>query len=117
MFPSIFRIFPVMAMLVVASFFTISTLSQANARPKLIKVCKQNKVHGASALRKYKYTAQVNARYRWRRKVINRYGLKWASWTNSRGRKTRCHKNAKRNKWRCVAKAKPCIWRLRRDKD
>ncbi len=117
MFRFISTIMSVLAVIVMASVFTVATTQQASAKPKLIKVCKKHRVKYLSKWRKYKYSARVESRLGWDNVARKRYGVRYASWKFAKARYKNCWRNKKRTKYRCIRRANACTWIVKRDKD
>ena len=115
MFRYLSSLMSALAVIVMASAFTVSTVQQASAKPKFVKVCKSKRIGALSKWRKYKYAARIESRLRWDNKARKAYGTRYASWKLSKNRYKNCWKNKKMTKWRCIRRGKPCTLKLRRD--
>ena len=72
------------------------------------KTCKSYYNSGIGKWSVTKTGARFSARAKWRKKIKNNHGFKWASWTLARGRHYDwCDRND-RGRWKCKALARAC---------
>ncbi len=110
----IFSIMSVLAVMVMATSFTVLSVQEASAKPKFVKVCKNKRIAALSKWRKYKYSARVESRLLWDNKARKAFGTRYASWKISKRRYKNCWKNKKMTKWRCIRRGNPCTYKLNR---
>jgi len=94
------------AVVAIVAAFSMPALMTGEAAAK---TCKGYYNAGVGKLSITRTGARLSARNAWRKKVINRHGLKWASWTIAKNKHYDwcSHRHAK-GKWRCKSRARAC---------
>jgi hypothetical protein len=87
-----------------AAAFAASTLLTAPAAEA--RVCKGYYTGEATGI--FAATTGIAARADWRGQVNAREGSRFALWSRSRDRRTRCERRESGGRWFCQARARPC---------
>jgi hypothetical protein len=87
------------AVLLVAGAVPMSATASAQCRSSVAAPGSANSIQ---------YLASVSSKYAWKSKVSDRYGSKFATWSNAKGKNVDCSKSGPNKKWVCIATGRPC---------
>ena len=68
----------------------------------------RSKIAATGGAKSIQYLASVSSKYTWKEKVSGRYGSKFSSWSNAKGKNVDCSKSGPNKKWVCTASGRPC---------
>ena len=68
----------------------------------------RSKVWATGNAKSVQYLASVSSKYAWKAKVRDRYGAKYGTWSEAKGKSVNCKKTGPYDQWQCTAGGRPC---------